>query len=240
MAIGKKITPFKKASPLKNPMLIGGIIGGVGAVGGLISSYAGAGARNDEAANARTDLNKRLGQFEQLPTDNLYAGAQNQFADMENTYEDITVNQQQAQFQAQQQQQQQASIMQGLSGAAGSSGVAGLAQAMANQGTLATQKASASIGLQESQNQLAAAKGAAQTQYYERAGAAQTQQMQLQGAADARNLEYQKVQGLLAAATGRMTAANTAIENAKNRQMQMWSSIMNLGTTALTGPTGKE
>mgnify|MGYP003132297449 CR=1 FL=1 len=233
MAIGKKITPFKKASPLKNPLLVAGIVAGVGAVGGAISAYSGAGGRRDEATAARGELNQRLDQFGQLDTSNLYAGAENQFANMENTYEDLTVNQQQADFLAQQNQLQQANIMQGLSGAAGASGVAGLAQAMANQGTLATQKASATIGLQESKNQLAAAKGASQTQYYERAGAAQTQQMQLQGAADARNLEYQKVQGLLAAATGRMTAANQAIENAKARQMQFWSSMMNVGGTML-------
>ena len=127
--------------------------------------------------------------------------------------------------------------MQGLSGAAGASGVGGLAQAMANQGQLATQKASASIGLQEQQNQLAAAKGAAKVQYYERAGAAAAQAAQFQGAADARNLEYQKTQGLLAAATGRMNAANQAIENAKNRQMQFWSSMMSFGGSMMGGGT---
>ena len=230
MAIGKKITPFKKASPFKNPLMIGGAIAmGVGAIGGAIQAYSGSGARRDEAEAARTGLNQQLDAFGQLDTSNLYAGAQNEFANMENTYEDLTVNQQQAQFMAQQTQQQQAGIMQGLSGAAGASGVAGLAQAMANQGQLATQKASASIGLQESQNQSAAAKGAQQAQYYERVGASQQQTMQLQGAADARNLEYQKTQGLLAAATGRMTAANAAIENAKTRQMQLWGTIMNVG-----------
>ena len=60
----------------------------------------------------------------------------NPFADMSNFYEDLTVNQQQAQFQVKQGQQQRANIMQAFKGAAGASGVASLAQAMANQGQL--------------------------------------------------------------------------------------------------------
>ena len=72
---------------------------------------------------------------------------------MENFAEDVTVNQQQAQFQAQQGSQTRANIMSNLSGAAGSSGIAALAQAMANQGQLATQQISASIGTQEQANE---------------------------------------------------------------------------------------
>ena len=84
----------------------------------------------------------------------------NPFENMENTFEDLTVNQQQAQFQSQQGNQQRANAMQQLKGAAGGSGIAGLAQAMANQGQLQTQRISASIGMQESQNQMASARGA--------------------------------------------------------------------------------
>ena len=61
----------------------------------------------------------------------------------------LTINQQQAQFEAQQGAQQRANIMQGLKGAAGGSGVAGLAQAMAGQGQLQTQQIAAGIGQQE-------------------------------------------------------------------------------------------
>ena len=86
---------------------------------------------------------------------------ENPYANMENAYEDMTVNQQQAQFEAQQGQQQGANIMQGLRGTAGASGIAGLAQAMANQGQLQTQRISASIGMQESQQQMRKAQGAA-------------------------------------------------------------------------------
>ena len=100
----------------------------------------------------------------------------NPYANMENTYEDMTVNQQQAQFQAQQGNQQRADIMQNLRGAAGGSGIAGLAQAMANQGQLQTQQISASIGQQESQQQQLKARGAAAVQQMEREGEAMVQQ----------------------------------------------------------------
>ena len=101
----------------------------------------------------------------------------NPFANLENVYEDLTVNQQQAQFMAQQGAQQRANIMEGLRGAAGSSGIAGLAQALANQGALQTQRISGIIGQQESRNQLAAAKGAAAVQIAERQGAQYQQQI---------------------------------------------------------------
>lgn len=88
---------------------------------------------------------------------NSYEGMKNEFEDMENAFEDLTVNTQQAEFEAQQNQQNQANIMSQMSGAAGGSGIAALAQSMANQGALQAQKASASIGAQEAQNQKMAA-----------------------------------------------------------------------------------
>ena len=118
---------------------------------------------------------------------NPYAGMENQFADIqnpfaglqtdfENVYEDLTVNQQQAQFQAEQGRLQRANILQGLRGAAGASGIAGLAQTLANQGTLQAQQISASIGQQETANQRLAARGAAQVQQMEAARARQIAQ----------------------------------------------------------------
>jgi hypothetical protein len=173
--------------------------------------------------------------------ENSFAGAKNFYGNLENKYEDLTVNQQQAQFQAQQGAQQRSDIMGNLKGAAGGSGVAGLAQAMANQGQLATQQASASIGQQESANrmasagaasanQMAAAQGAtaAQTQQMTGDAAAQTQRMQgasdtqkiiLQGSADAKNRELQVQQGKLSFLAGQLDAAN-ANEDADYRKGQ--------------------
>ena len=91
---------------------------------------------------------------------NAYEGMKNEFEGMENAFEDLTVNTQQAEFEAQQNQQNQANILSQMSGAAGGSGIAALAQSMANQGALQAQKASASIGAQEAANAKKAAEGA--------------------------------------------------------------------------------
>ena len=83
----------------------------------------------------------------------------NPYENLENVYEDLTVDQQQAEFQKTMFQQTQANVMEGMRGAAGSSGVAALAQTMATQGQLASQQASISIGQQERANQMAKAQG---------------------------------------------------------------------------------
>jgi len=101
---------------------------------------------------------------------------ENPYENIENPFEDLTVNQQAAQFQAQQIQQQQANLLEGFRGAAGSSGIAGLAQVLANQGALQTQKASASIAQQEQANQRAAASADLRIQQLQGAGDAMVQQ----------------------------------------------------------------
>ena len=82
--------------------------------------------------------------------------------------EDLTVNQQQAQFQAQQTQQSQANILSSLQ--TGGNFNAGNIQALANQGAVSAQRASASIGQQESANRMAQAREASRLQTMERKG----------------------------------------------------------------------
>lgn len=84
--------------------------------------------------------------------------------------EDLTVNQKEAQFMAQQSQQSQANILQQMRGAAGGSGIAALAQTLANQGALESQKAAASIGAQEAANRQLRAQEASRIQDLEREG----------------------------------------------------------------------
>ena len=90
---------------------------------------------------------------------NQFAGMQNMYEGMENRFEDMTVDMRAADFQVRQGQQQRANILQSLRGAAGGSGVAGLAQALANQGTIQARQASADIARQEAANRQAAAQG---------------------------------------------------------------------------------
>ena len=103
----------------------------------------------------------------------------NPYANLENTFEDMTVNQQQAEFTAQQQSQQQANIMSSMAGAAGGSGIAALAQAMANQGSANLQQAGASIGAQEAGQQMAKARAAGRNQELMAKGEMMSREMQM-------------------------------------------------------------
>jgi len=84
--------------------------------------------------------------------------------------EDLTINQQQADFERQTFQQSQANIMGELRGAAGGSGIAALAQSLSQQGQIAAQRSSASIGQQEAANQRAERQMAGSIQTMERKG----------------------------------------------------------------------
>ena len=168
-----------------------------GALTSIASGILGGGARRREQRAAQQEFDKEMAGFRRMDTSNLAAG-------MQNTFEDLTVNQQQAQFLAQQQQQGLANTMGAMQGAAGGSGIAALAQAMAGQQSANLQQASASIGQQEAANQMAAAKGAQNVQ-----------QMQFRGAQMARQAETEKRTDLLGMAMERKGAADQAREDAK-------------------------
>jgi hypothetical protein len=136
----------------------------------IIMANQGRKARIAEQSAAKQEMEKNKAAYENLDTSNAYAN-------LENKFEDMTVNKQQANFEAQQNQQNQANIMQNMQGAAGGSGIASLAQAMANQGQMSAQKASASIGMQEAQNQKLAMGEASKNQQLEAAGEQASQKM---------------------------------------------------------------
>lgn len=143
---------------------------------------------------------------------NPYADVQTEF---ENVYEDLTVNQKQAQFEREMFQQNQADTMQSLKGAAGGSGIAGLAQAMANQGQRSSQQISASIGQQESMNQKLLAQGAIRVQTMETAG-----EMAKMGGEDAlQQAEMSRQATLLGVEMGGMAGANAGVQSAYANQM---------------------
>ena len=167
--------------------------------------------------DARAERNKMRNIYRNLDTSNPYTN-------MENTMEDLTINQQQAQFERQTFAQSQANILQTLQGAAGGSGIAALAQTLAQQGQIAAQKSSASIGQQESRNQMAQAQQAAQLQELERRGRRETQQMNMQ--------KYGTLQAMSQQEMMQAGAAASAAE--QQRAQALGSAIGGIGTT-LTG-----
>lgn len=201
-----------KHSPVK---FIGGAIQALGA-------YDWGGKRKKGIAEAQGEYDKMKEQFMGLDTSNLYGDVSNPYANMQNTMEDLTVNQQQAQFQAQQGAQTRANVMSQMRGAAGGSGVAGLAQAMANQGQQAAQQASASIGQQEAANQKAAAQQAGQLQTMERQGDWKADMTRRSGAEQSRELEKDKVNTLFTMSANQLGTREQAHQQAQD---QMWSGI---------------
>jgi len=157
--------------------------------------------------------------YEDIQLTDPYAGLQNQFT---NVYEDLTVNQQQAQFEAQQGMQQRANIMQGLRGAAGSSGIAGLAQSLASQGQLQAQRASASIGQQEAMNQRLRAQGAQQVQQ----GQAAVDLQKAQGRAMLQEAETGRAATLLGMDYGALAGAQAGQQQSFQNQQSAYAMEM--------------
>jgi hypothetical protein len=141
----------------------------------------------------------------------------NPYENMENVYEDLTVDQGQAQFQKQMFQQSQANIMQDLKGAAGGSGIAGLAQALAGQGQLASQQASISIGQQERANKMA--------QLGEERN---IDLMYRQGEASVDEKEMNRQSTLLGMQMGQLTGANNAVAQSQQNQMAAGAAQANM------------
>ena len=209
--------------------IIGTSVAAASGIAQLGMALSGREKRKEEQKRAKEEMQKYMEDYKSLDTSNLNRNVQNQFQDLQNTYEDLTVNQQQAQFEAQQSQQSQANIMAQMQGAAGGSGIAALAQTMANQGQLQAQRASASIGMQESQIQRLQAAEASKLQTLERRGEEYAERLRLSGAETARGLEWTKTGTLLGMSQERLAAANKARAEAKAQQMSAVGSIGQAG-----------
>ena len=122
--------------------------------------------------------------------------------------EDLTVNQQAAQFQAEQEQQGLSNTMGAMQGAAGGSGIAALAQSMAGMQSQNLQRASADIGRQEAGNERAAAQQAGNLQLYE-----------AKGELISRDAEQDKVETLYGQAQGELAQKTAAVEAGKAKIM---------------------
>jgi hypothetical protein len=193
-----------------SPAAIGaGAQGLVGIMGGVI----GGGRRRAEQRMAQGEYNTNMARYNNLDTSNIYANQQNMF-------EDSTVNLREADFTKQQQMQNQANIMGSMNQAAGGSGIAAMAQALANQGSIDAQAASASIGQQEAANQ----------SNFQQA-ATNIQSQRLEGEQMSREAEKAKTSTMLGMSQNRLGAANQA------RQAATGSILKGVGN--ITGAAAK-
>ena len=129
-----------KKSPIK--LLTGGMMAqAAGGLMGIAGGIIGSGKRKKEQRAAQAEMNRNKARFENLDTSNLAAN-------LDNAYEDLSVNTQ----------------------------AADLAQALAGAGNQQAQQAAVSIGQQEQSNQMKAAGGRMSIQNAEMAGAQASRQ----------------------------------------------------------------
>ena len=192
---------------------------------------------NREQTIQRQLLEKQKAVYRKFDFVNPYANMKKQIADvrnyftgMQNVFEDMTVDTRAAEFQAQQGAQQRANIMSALQGAAGASGIASLAQSLANQGALQARQASVDIAQQERMNRTLRAQAEMQLQQQEasgfmksdilrRQGAGQADMTQRGGEAMVQSAEMQRQATLLGIEYGGMAGANAGVQAAYANQM---------------------
>jgi len=191
-----------------------------GTAGGMISANKAKKEAERKEAVAAEEMNRLKDVYSQLDTSNPYA-------DMENTMEDLTINQRQYELESQQFSQSQSNILSGLGEAAGSSGVAAVAQALAGQGQLAAQQSASSIGMQERENQMK-----------ERGMAANLQSMEREGEIWSRNAEKDKQSTLLGMSQQEVAAYREQASVAEQAKWDALSSGVSSIGSMLTGGVG--
>ena len=159
-------------------------------------------------------LEQQKQEYRDIEFTNPYAGLENPYMDME----DLTVDTRQAEFIAERQRQQRTNILQNLRGAAGGSGIAALAQTLANQGSIQAQQASASISQQEQRNRQLIARESARLQQVERAGELQTDMAIRGGDAMVQQAEMSRQATLLGMQYGEAAGGNMAYQQALRNQ----------------------
>lgn len=166
------------------------------AIGGLVSggskiigSLIGGGKRRREQKAAEAELAQQKQSFMDFQFTNPYAG-------LENVAEDLTINQDAAQFQA---QQTDAALAQSMQAAVASGGAPGGAQAIAQAALQSKRGVAADIARQEQANQMAQVNQAGKLQ-----------QLEAQGEEDLQSQQYIRQGELLNMASGRKVAADQA------------------------------
>lgn len=200
-------------------MAVDPITGAIQGLSGIASGIIGSRARRREQKAAQ-------GEFEMAKAQYMDQDLTNPYANMQNTMEDLTVNTQAADFTAQQQAQGMANIMGNMKSAAGGSGIAALAQSLANQQSQNAQAASADIGRQEAGNQAAAAQMAGQLQTMERKGDIMS-----------RNMKRDQFSTELGMAMDRKGAADLARQEATQALIGGVGDLAGAGVDFMAGPS---
>ena len=173
----------------------------------------------EEMRVQREVLEKQKAEYRKIEFQNPYADMENFYAGMDNVFEDMTVDRRAADFQKQMVDQQRADILGQMRGMAGSSGIASLAQTLANQGQMQAMQTSLNVAQQERQNAMMSRQMAGQLQVMERRGAHQADMTFRGGEAMVEQAEMSRQSTLLGMEFGGMTGAQAGVTAAQQNVM---------------------
>ena len=142
---------------------------------------------------------------------------ENPFADVENTFEDLQVSDADVRLQQEIGAQRDASILSQLSGAAGGSGIAGLATSLSQQGRLRDRQATVDYAKRLDQARMLAAQGEQRRQ-----------QLVAQGEAAVQQAEFGRESTLLAAEYNLLAGATAGQQAALANQMSGLANISSM------------
>ena len=218
-------------------------------MGNLIEDFQGLDTSN-LAADTTNPFHGMQNMYKDINFKNPYANIQNPYANVdlniENTFEDLTVNQTSANIASEQSAQQRADML----SSAGGNLTAGMAQMLENQGTQSRQQITASLSEQESANTRLKAQGAADVQKQRKAlemqqatGAFDVAKLQAQGEFQKQQMEVSQqnlisqgqMQVDMAAAQGQMTQQQmiqAGAESARGLEYQKTQGLMTLLSSA--------
>lgn len=172
----------------------------------MIESIVGIGQGLIGGAARRQTQRDKQSQFDKLKSEYAMQDISNVYSGMQNTMEDLTVNTQAAEFQSEMNQQSLSNIMNSQNRAAGGSGIAALAIAMANKQVQGNRNISTDIGRQEQMNQMS-----------ERQEASRLQNLERQGEIMSRQAQSEILGTQLGMAGEELVAANQARQNATSQ-----------------------
>jgi len=203
---------------------------GAAAIGSMSVSKSNRAARREidvakaERDKERAEFDRRLKKYEKSE----YVPLDLEALKTENVWEDIDLTKDvlpAADYAREQFQEQQATIMQGLRGVAGTSGISGLAQALSGQAKEQAKETGISIGQQLAQGRKLALQERVQKQQQERA-------VILADMEGARQFEVEKMSTLIGVAGQKTYAATQALSQSMSNlaqiraaQMQMYGSL---------------
>lgn len=200
----------------------------------ITALFGGAQLRREQRA-ANEDMGNQMDNWEDTKMKNPYAGVKNPYENLENVYEDAQVNLKQAEFEKEQSQQSMANVMAGMQGSAGGSGVAGLAQVLANQGVKQAQQSSLSIGAQEQQNQQKMVAESGRLQQMKVEGEQKRDMMEREGQKEVVAYDMDKQAKMLDLSMQRSGAANDAVDQQNQQIDAMFTGAAQAGLGMATG-----